>query len=392
MRRTRAIPALAFAFLAALAPAPAAQTLYGVETNFAAPRWRSSAANGTGVSALPLEAGTLPEGVAFDESRRKVYWVEASYAGARIRRANVDGSGVETVIAGGSAFRGIAIDEAGGRLYWTSSNLAEGARIRRANLDGSNVEVLLDLGTGGANPRGIALDVAAGRMYWADLGGGGAVRRANLDGTAPELFALVGTPYGVAIDAGAGLLYWTNYEQGNIARMPLAGGPSAKLRSGLQHPTYLALDAAGGFVYWVEAGTSAGPRLRRSTLSAGSGIEDLPVALTSWGGLAFSPRGIVDAGPPESVTRFALGPVVPNPVARVSHVSFALPVPARVRLVAYDARGRAVATLAEGTYPAGRHTAAWDGRAGARLAPAGLYFLRLSAPGVELVERIVRLP
>ncbi|MEO6463342.1 MAG: hypothetical protein ABIP29_09725, partial [Candidatus Eisenbacteria bacterium] len=270
MRRAPFLHALALVatILCLGAGAAAAQTLYGVETNFAAPLWRSSAANGTGVATLALAAGTLPEGLAFDESHRKVYWVEAAFAGARIRRANPDGSGLETVLGGGSAFRGIALDEDGGKIYWTSSNLVEGARIRRANLDGSNVELLVDLGTTGANPRGIALDLVARRMYWADLGQGGAVRRANLDGTAPELVAAFATPYGVAVDPAAGFLYWTNYGQGNLARMAIAGGPTTTLKVGLQNPTYLALDRAGGIVYWIEAGAS-GQKLRRSTLVVG---------------------------------------------------------------------------------------------------------------------------
>ncbi|MEO6461495.1 MAG: hypothetical protein ABIP29_00280, partial [Candidatus Eisenbacteria bacterium] len=81
------------------------------------------------------------------------------------------------------------------------------------------------------------------------------------------------------------------------------------------------------------------------------------------------------------------GPVTPNPASGPAQVAFALPQDCHVRLVAIDVRGREVATLTDGPLPAGRHAVAWGGRT-----PAGVYFLRLVAPGVELVQRVVRLP
>lgn len=382
----------ALAFLA-LAGNVRAQTLYWSDTRWDAPLWNNAASNGTGVTSLPLAAGSLPEGVAFDETHRRLYWVEAAHVGARILRSNVDGSGVEAVVTGGSAFRAVAIDEAAGKLYWTSSNQAEGARIRRANLDGTNVQVLLELGTTGANPRGIALDPAAGRMYWADLGLG-SIHRANLDGTNPEVHATASAAYGVAVDPAAGLLYLSLYGLGNISRMPLAGGPLTKLKTSLVNPTSLALDPAGGMIYWIEAGGATGPRLRRSSLAVGGTIEDLPVPLTTFGGLAYSSRGVVAAPPGgEAVARFALGPITPNPSAGPARIAFALPQAARVRLAAFDVRGREVAVLVDAELPAGRHEVTWSGRGGAgRMAVPGIYFLRLFAPGVELVQRAVLLP
>jgi DNA-binding beta-propeller fold protein YncE len=380
----------ALAFLALAGDVPA-QTLYWTDTRWDAPLWNNAASNGTGVTSLPLAAGSLPEGVAFDETHRRLYWVEAAHVGARILRSNVDGSGVEAVITGGSAFRGVAIDEAAGKLYWTSSNQAEGARIRRANLDGTNVQVLLELGTTGANPRGIALDPAAGRMYWADLGLG-SIHRANLDGTNPEVLATASAPYGVAVDPAAGFLYLSLYGLGNISRMPLAGGPLTKLKTSLTNPTSLALDPAGGMIYWIEAGGATGPRLRRSSLAVGGTIEDL-VPLATYGGLAYSSRGVVSVPPSdEAVARFALGPITPNPSAGPARIAFALPQAARVRLAAFDVRGREVAVLVDAELPAGRHDVTWSGRAGAGPPVPGIYFLRLLAPGVELVQRAVILP
>jgi len=369
-----------------LASGAHAQTLYWDETNFAAPHLRITDTNG-GIDALfPLDPTTLPEGLAFDEVHHKIYWVEAALAGARILRADPNYTNVEVLVSGGSAFRGIALDVAGGKMYWTSSNLTEGGRIRRANLDGSNVQVLVDLGTTGSNPRGIALDLVAGKMYWADPGLN-MIQSANLDGSSIGLVQAIAIPYGIAVDPAAGYLYWTNYFQGNIAREPIVGGPVIKLKIGLGNPTYLAIDSAGGRMFWLEAG-AAGQKLRRSSLAQGGTIDDLPVTVNTYGGIAFSSQSLVDVPASEPVTQFALSPIAPNPVTENAQVEFALPHPAHVLLRAFDVRGREVARLIDGLRPAGRQNIAWPG---ARALDPGIYFLRLESPGVNLVRRFVLL-
>jgi hypothetical protein len=384
LRRIRGLVAAA----CLVAPAAAsAQTLYWMETNFPAPQGRDSDTNGGGAAAFALDPETLPEGIAFDDNQDKIYWVESSFSGARILRANQNYTGIEVLVSGGSAFRGIALDLAGGKMYWTSSNLVEGSKIRRANLDGSNVQVIVDLGANGSNPRGIALDVAAGKMYWADLGLA-KIQRANLDGSLPEDVVNISSPWGVALDPAGGYLYWANYQQGNIARSPLAGGPVTKLRVGLANPTYLTIDPVGGMMYWIEAGAS-GQKLRRSNLLVGGIVEDLPVAVTTYGGIVFSPQSIVSAPAPGPVTRFELGPIIPNPASEFARVEFALPHPARVRLRVLDVRGREVARLLDGERPAGRQQAIWTGRAASGSLDPGIYFLLLEAPGVKLVQRAV---
>jgi len=383
--------ALLFLMLCALALPAGAQTLYWTEANFPAPLGRTAASNGTSPTGVPLAGASLPEGVAFDEVHRRIYWVESRYAGARILSASPDWSNAQVVVGGGSAFRGIAVDAAAGKLYWTSSNLVEGAKIRRANLDGSSVEVLADLGTAGANPRGIALDPAGGKMYWADLGLG-QLWRANLDGSAAEAIVSNLSPYGVALDLAASRVFWSNYFQGNISYCALAGGPAVKWKVGLRNPTSLSLDGAGSLLYWLEAGTT-GPKLRRATTTVTNPpIQDLPVTVATYGGLAFSPSAIVEAVTDERPIEFALGRPTPSPSAGPTRCEFALPRAAHVRLRAFDVRGREVATVVEGDYPAGRHAATWNRATSAGPASAGVYFLRLETQGVALVQRCVLLP
>ena len=64
--------------------------------------------------------------------------------------------------------------------------------------------------------------------------------------------------------------------------------------------------------------------------------------------------------------------------------------PARVAV--YDARGRLVRTLREGTVQPGRHTDRWDGRSdGGGPVAAGVYFLRIELEGFSDTRRVVRL-
>ena len=93
------------------------------------------------------------------------------------------------------------------------------------------------------------------------------------------------------------------------------------------------------------------------------------------------------AGVDGTVADFALAAVWPNPARRSVRVQFALPREATVHLGLHDVQGREVAALADGTYPAGRHTVDWS----AAVSPPdpGLYFLRLTLPGLTLVRRFV---
>ena len=80
---------------------------------------------------------------------------------------------------------------------------------------------------------------------------------------------------------------------------------------------------------------------------------------------------------------FGIAGVGPNPLAAEARVRFATTTAGPVRLAVYDALGREVAVLAEGTLPAGAHQARLDGAA----LPAGVYVVRLSSTeGSETVR------
>lgn len=85
--------------------------------------------------------------------------------------------------------------------------------------------------------------------------------------------------------------------------------------------------------------------------------------------------------------QFALSPVRPNPITSGRFdVAFTLPRAGAARLDLYDVAGRRVTGLDAGALGVGTHTVTLG--SGARIAP-GLYFVRLTAPGVSLERRAV---
>jgi hypothetical protein len=65
---------------------------------------------------------------------------------------------------------------------------------------------------------------------------------------------------------------------------------------------------------------------------------------------------------------------------------FELPVSTHVSIAIYDVAGRRMATIADGGYAAGIHTAGWNGSEATR---AGVYFARMIADGKTLDRRVV---
>lgn len=87
---------------------------------------------------------------------------------------------------------------------------------------------------------------------------------------------------------------------------------------------------------------------------------------------------------------FRLHAAVPNPTLRGSRIDFDLPRAQFVRIRLYDAAGRLTRTIAEGSFPAGRHQRVWDGADdGGRPVAAGIYIVRIDAGTDQARRRIV---
>lgn len=94
--------------------------------------------------------------------------------------------------------------------------------------------------------------------------------------------------------------------------------------------------------------------------------------------------GPTDVPAPRSILTDRLLPSAPNPFNPRTSVRFALARAGHVSLAVFDARGKRIATLLSGDFPAGEHAANWDGRDDCgRAASSGLYLVRLvTAAGV----------
>jgi hypothetical protein len=100
---------------------------------------------------------------------------------------------------------------------------------------------------------------------------------------------------------------------------------------------------------------------------------------------------------PELPDQLTLGPASPNPFNPMTRISFGLPSPGDISLAVYDLQGRRVCQLADSYWPAGNHTATWDGfDASGRRAAGGVYLVRLSFSGenekINLVQKVVMVP
>jgi photosystem II stability/assembly factor-like uncharacterized protein len=92
---------------------------------------------------------------------------------------------------------------------------------------------------------------------------------------------------------------------------------------------------------------------------------------------------------------FTVAPAAPNPVRDRSLIRYALPAAAHVRLEVFNLSGQRVATLVDGTQPAGEYAVPFGpgvalGRGiGASALPAGVYFYRFRAGTIDVRRKMV---
>jgi hypothetical protein len=89
-------------------------------------------------------------------------------------------------------------------------------------------------------------------------------------------------------------------------------------------------------------------------------------------------------------TRLVLG-ARPNPFRASTHIVLEIPATTEGALRIYDVNGRLVTTLADGTFTAGRHVTAWDGRGtdGRRVA-SGIYFYTFKSTSETVTKKLLR--
>jgi hypothetical protein len=101
---------------------------------------------------------------------------------------------------------------------------------------------------------------------------------------------------------------------------------------------------------------------------------------------------LLDATPAPPVTKLSLAAPWPNPSRGTSAIEFELPTATRVRLAIFDVGGREVRRIEDTWFAPGRYSRSWDGvDVAGKVAPSGVYFVRLETPGASLHAKLIRL-
>ena len=89
---------------------------------------------------------------------------------------------------------------------------------------------------------------------------------------------------------------------------------------------------------------------------------------------------------------FAVTSPAPNPFLTETRFSVTLPRTGRLQVEIFDASGRRVRELADGTLPSGIHAFQWSGRDdGGHSLPAGLYWARARYLDTTITQKVLRL-
>ncbi len=115
------------------------------------------------------------------------------------------------------------------------------------------------------------------------------------------------------------------------------------------------------------------------------------VVADNWDGLWMlddASAASVEIGPVPDGRPASILDAAPNPFNPTTRLTFALDLPAEVRITIHDARGRTVRSLPAERLGAGDHARTWDGRDDAgRVLPSGVYMARLEADGATAGRR-----
>ena len=118
--------------------------------------------------------------------------------------------------------------------------------------------------------------------------------------------------------------------------------------------------------------------------------DDLPGLLAALEAARVSWASLREGQDGQAPVRVELLPNLPNPFNPSTSIRFALPVPARARLVIYDLRGRLVRALLDSQVEAGFHRREWDGRdEQGREVASGVYFVQLRSGADTRSQRMV---
>jgi len=179
-------------------------------------------------------------------------------------------------------------------------------------------------------------------------------------------------------------LTWTATDDAAVTSITLllsrngSGGQFDTLASGLAN--------TGSYSWLVTAPATSNAFLKVIARDAGN-LTGQDISNTAFA-ISTGPTGVEDGTPLE----FALSALKPNPSAGATHIGFAVPRTAPVRITVHDVMGREVARIADRAFAPGRYDLGWDARSGSGRVPAGLYFVRMHTPERTFTRRLVLIP
>jgi hypothetical protein len=88
--------------------------------------------------------------------------------------------------------------------------------------------------------------------------------------------------------------------------------------------------------------------------------------------------------------RVSFGRITPNPARGHVQIEFTLADRTAIEVGLFDLQGRAVVTLASGSWEAGPHRVEWNGMAPGKQVRPGVYLVKLTYPGGARVQRLIR--
>jgi len=117
--------------------------------------------------------------------------------------------------------------------------------------------------------------------------------------------------------------------------------------------------------------------------------DSFAIKYTTWPpGTGIEEQGKISSLPPRTM----LSALYPNPFNQRMKISYQVSELSRVGLKVYDASGRLVRSLAEGTHKPGYYTVLWDSKDDiGRAVSAGVYFVRFETDDYNKVEKAVLL-
>ncbi|MDO9390267.1 MAG: M1 family aminopeptidase [bacterium] len=165
----------------------------------------------------------------------------------------------------------------------------------------------------------------------------------------------------------------------NIYRAENAGGPFARINSNIVLDTVYTdtTTYAGTEYYYAVTAVSSTDTCYETRQSNVLSI------VAGQGGVEGDPGNV------ELITATGLSQNAPNPFKQLTIINYQLTRPGLATIKVYNVQGQLVKTLVNGTQPAGRHQAQWNGRdeTGNRTS-SGIYFARLEAEGRTITRTL----